>query len=191
MKLLEKFDKEFLVAISILVICTISLFALVVIFVMYFDKDPMSASNLTDIKYAKEGYNVYAIVITDYINLREDPNTDYDPIGIVHKDEVYQVIDIINIDKQFKWYKVKDSEGNTGYLSYSRGKYLDIKYGKEEEITLSTFTTYETKPKVEQLVKTTTTTTTTTTKKTKKGNTSTFSKATAGTTTTTNLTDNN
>ena len=191
MKLLEKFDKEFIIAITILVICTISLFTLVILFVMYFDKDPMSASNLNDIKYAKEGYNVYVKVITDYINLREEPNTDYDPIGIVHKNEVYQVIDIINIDKQFKWYKVKDRNEKTGYLSYSRGKYLNVVYGKEEDYTIDEFTLYDTKPIVEELK--TTTTTTTTTKKTKKGSTTTLSKATADTTktTTTNLTEEN
>ena len=189
MKLLEKFDKEFIIAITILVICTISLFTLVVLFVMYFDKDPMSASNLNDIKYAKEGYNVYVTVVTDYINLRSNPNTDYDPIGIVHKNEVYQVIDIVNIDKQFKWYKVKDKENNTGYLSYSRGKYLNVVYGKDNDYTLDTFSLYDTKPIIEQIV--TTTTTTQTTKKTKKGSTTTLSKATADTTTTTttNLTE--
>ena len=188
MKILDRVDKEFVMAVSIFSICVCLLGILILIGTLSHRKvNDMSAAYLTDLKDNNTSYEVYAKVLNEYVNLREDPNTDYDPMGSVKKGEIYQVVEIIEKDND-RWYRVLDKNNNMGYLSYHNGKYLEIFF--EKDLELDSFRLNPKKPVVEEL--TTTTTTKGTTIKTKKTKSTTLSKATETTTTTTkaNLTQN-
>ncbi len=187
MRLLEKYDKEFLLAIGILLVCLLLLAIVIIIAIIVNNRaNSMSANYLNDINDNKTEYKVYVKVLNEYINLRNSTNTDGDPIGKVYKDDIYLVLEIEEVNRD-RWYKVQDKNKEVGYLAYIDGKYLDAFFSKNSE--LSTFELYPKKPIVEEY--TTTTTTTGTTGKTKKTKSTTFSKATETTiTTTTNLTEN-
>lgn len=191
MKLLEKFDKEFLMAIGILLGCSIILVGITIIFIVSNNyHNSMSANYLDSLEDNDTNYSVFAQVLNDYVYLREEPNMNKDPLGVVNKNDIYLVIEIIN-NKENRWYKVQDSKGRMGYLSYAKGKYLDIFFGNKEEITLSSFARYTTTTTTMRTTTETTTTTTTTTFKTKKTKSTTLSKATAEPTSTTTTTSVN
>lgn len=58
----------------------------------------------------------YVKIITDYINLRDEPSYSGDIIGIVYQDEVYNILSSIDSNK-IVWYEIEMENGKRGYLT--------------------------------------------------------------------------
>ena len=55
------------------------------------------------------------IIITDYINIREDHNINSSIIGKVYEGEIYTVID--EYDGEYQWLEIETSNGIRGFIS--------------------------------------------------------------------------
>ena len=55
------------------------------------------------------------IITNDYINLRVEPDSRSNKLGIVEKNEIYTVLEIVNINGK-NWFKIKTSYGDVGYI---------------------------------------------------------------------------
>ena len=66
----------------------------------------------------------------DFIRIRKDPNINSQILGVVLKDEYYNIIDQKK-DYNNIWYKIKNKFGITGYVSAGKnGEYVEIMYAK-------------------------------------------------------------
>ena len=73
MRLLEKYDKEFLIAIGILLVCLLLLAIVIIIAIIVNNRaNSMSANYLNDLKDNKTDYKVYVKVLNEYINWFEE-----------------------------------------------------------------------------------------------------------------------
>lgn len=77
-------------------------------------------------------------IITDYINIRENPNVSSDVLGKVYQGEIYTILSENN-DSEYKWIEIETSNGIRGYISgvedYVKRLYLE-KDVIEEESTI-------------------------------------------------------
>ena len=55
-------------------------------------------------------------IITDYINIRENPNVSSDVLGKVYQGEIYTILSENN-DSEYKWIEIETSNGIRGYIS--------------------------------------------------------------------------
>lgn len=74
----------------------------------------------------KKGW--YVEILTEYINVREEPNQySYNPKDHpkVYQNEVYKVLDYNNSNSDFYWYKIEFKDGFTAWIANNRsGNYL-------------------------------------------------------------------
>ncbi len=115
--------KLILILISIILIIGIIL----TIFILF--KEDEVQTNLRD-----ETKNQVEI-ITEYINIRENPNISSDIIGKVYQGEIYDVLSE-NTTSEYKWIEIETSNGIRGYISgiedYVKKLYLNNELNEDE-----------------------------------------------------------
>ena len=122
-KIKKNKKKLILILISIIIIIGI----IITSFILF--KEDEVQTNLRD-----ENKNQVEI-ITEYINIRENPNISSDIIGKVYQGEIYDVLSE-NTTSEYMWIEIETSNGIRGYISgiddYVKKLYLDNELTEDE-----------------------------------------------------------
>lgn len=79
-------------------------------------KDNLQSKSSTDIEELITEKDTYVQVISDTLNVRDEPNSDSDVITMVEMDDIFLVIKTIKIDENI-WYEIYIDEWMSGYIT--------------------------------------------------------------------------
>ena len=94
----------------ILIILSVILFIGTIITIYFLLNNNVEQTNLRDDTKSQ------VEIITDYINIRENPNVSSDVLGKVYQGEIYTILSENN-DSEYKWIEIETSNGIRGYIS--------------------------------------------------------------------------
>ena len=103
-------------------------------------------------KEIREGW--YVKIINKYVNVRKDPTSSSELVTQVHKGDVYKVLEYVDTNSSYFWYKIQIDDKTTGYIANPRSvtadKYLED-HNNPTDIANPTLVFYEDTYKVRSI----------------------------------------
>lgn len=98
-----------------IIIIVVSVVLVLVIGLLWYYFNYVKEDRVLQSNYRDESVK-QVMVITDYINIREEEDVNSNLLGKVYKDEIYTVLDE-NIDSKYHWIYIETMNGIRGYIS--------------------------------------------------------------------------